>query len=152
VFVEVLYLVVLAPRIIKVVQTLENKRRDMRIIDVYFALFGLTNIALIHLAFCMDNMKSKCVFYAVACVVTSRMSLDMYIYANTNYSAAFGPGLLSMALIETVLLRFVIHRMKKYASSPPVILLVTTLAATALDTCYIYWHHHNNTLYRHTMD
>jgi len=85
----------------------------MRIIDVYFAVFGLTNIALIHLACCMDDIKSKCVFYAVACVVTSRMSLDMYIYANANYSTAFCPGLLSMAWMEAVLLRFIIHRMKK---------------------------------------
>jgi len=124
----------------------------MRIIDVYFAVFGLTNIALIHLACSMDNMNSKCAFYAVACVVTGRMSLDLYIYANANYSTAFCPGLLSMALIEAVLLRFIIHRMKTYASSPPVILLVTTFAATALDSCYIYWQHRNNTLYRYTMD
>ena len=124
----------------------------MPIIDVYFAVFGLTNIALIHLACCMDDIKSKCVFYAVACVVTSRMSLDMYIYANANYSTAFCPGLLSMAWMEVVLLRFIIHRMKKYASSPPVILLVTTFAVTALDSYSIYQQHHNNTLYRYYVD
>jgi len=47
-----------------------------------------------------------------------KMSLDLHIYANANYSAAFAQACWAWLWLKTVLLRFILHRMKKYASSP----------------------------------
>jgi len=112
------------------------KRVSMPSIDAYFAVFGLTNVALIHLSCSMDKMKSKCAFYAVAVVAIYRMSIDIYMPTNPQKYALICP--LCVTLIETILLRYIVLSMHKYTCSPPIILLFMVLAITSMDAFHIY--------------
>jgi len=108
----------------------------MRLMDANFACFTLTTITLIHLSFCMDNMQSKLVFYAVALGTVLRLAFDFAVASLPPEQAR--QHLVVVNLVESVLVRYIVHKMGKYLRSPPIILLVTTFIGVAVDVSQLY--------------
>jgi len=108
----------------------------MRLMDANFACFTLTTIALIHLSFCMDNMQSKSVFYAVAGGTVLRVAFD---FAVASWSLEqVRHHLMVAVLVQSMIVRYVVHKMGKYSRSPPIILLVTTCMGVAVDVLQLH--------------